>query len=114
VAGSRASSVLSTSFSDYKKWAYKLTGEYAVGKEFVFYDSVYSVGGVYGPAKSSYRDIMLILISGIFVVSLCLLQHFKNDLYLSAGGSNSSFVQVTTSGRNQMRGLTYNFIQARC
>jgi iron complex outermembrane receptor protein len=37
----------------------------------------------------------------------------ETDLIVSAGGSNNYWTQVTSGGRNQMRGVTYSFIQAR-
>jgi iron complex outermembrane receptor protein len=37
----------------------------------------------------------------------------KTDIIVSGGGSNNNYLQVTTGGRNQMRGITYSFLQAR-
>ncbi len=102
------------------KWAYKLTGEYAVGKEFTFYDSVYA-GGNAGPVVNGYGppvaipernvdfDFRHIRGEGHLYYSITP----KADIILSGGGSSNNWPQVTTSGRNQMRGVTYSFVQAR-
>ncbi len=96
------------------KWAYKLLGEYAVGKEFEFYDSVYAGGAVFGPAVSipernvdfNFRHIRG---EGHIYYSISP----KVDIILSGGGSSNNGIQVTTSGRNQIRGLGYSFLQAK-
>ncbi len=102
------------------KWAYKLSGEYAAGKEFTFYDSVYA-GGNAGPVVNGYGppvaipernvdfDFRHIRGEGHLYYSITP----KSDIILSGGGSSNNWPQVTTSGRNQMRGVTYSFVQAR-
>lgn len=101
------------------KWAYKLSGEHAVGKEYNSYDSVY-VGNqtgttpYYGPAVAVPEhnvdfDFRHVRGEGHVYYSITP----KADLILSGGASEHSFLQVTTGGRNQMRGITYGFAQAR-
>ena len=93
------------------KWAYKLLGEYAVGKEFIFYDRVYrnNADTVGIPEHNVDFDFRHIRGEGHIYYSLTP----KTDIIVSGGGSNNNFVQVTTGGRNQMRGVTYGFLQAR-
>ena len=103
-----------------RKWAYKLTGEYAAGKEFTFYDSVYA-GGNAGPVVNGYGpavaipernvdfDFRHIRGEGHLYYSI----NPKTDIIISGGSSNNRWPQVTTTGRNQMRGVTYSFLQAR-
>jgi outer membrane receptor for ferrienterochelin and colicins len=97
-----------------KKWSYKLTGEYSTGREFIFYDSVHAGGGNFGPAVNipehrvdfNYRHLR-----GEAHLYYSITP--KTDLVLSGGGSNNNTLQVTTTGRNQMRGVTYGFVQAK-
>jgi outer membrane receptor for ferrienterochelin and colicins len=95
------------------KWAYKLTGEYSVGKEYNFFDSVYVTK--YPPYDSSVAehnvDFDFRHIRGEANIYYSITP--KTDIIISGGGSNNNWVQVTTGGRNQMRGLTYSFLQAR-
>lgn len=37
----------------------------------------------------------------------------KTDIIVSGGASSNDWLQVTTAGRNQMRGVAYRFLQAR-
>ncbi|PTX41482.1 iron complex outermembrane receptor protein [Christiangramia gaetbulicola] len=92
------------------RWAWKVTGEYASGREFQFIDSVY-VGNPSEAIPEHNVDFDF--------------KHFRGEAHLyynfnpeaeiviSGGASNNDFLQVTTSGRNQMRGLGYSFLQAR-
>jgi iron complex outermembrane receptor protein len=95
------------------KCAYKITGEYVSGKEFNFYDSVYVTK--YPPYDSSVAernvDFDFRHIRGEAHVYYSVTP--KTDIIISTGGSNNNFLQVTTGGRNQMRGVTYSFLQAR-
>src|SRR6186713_1051436 len=95
------------------KWSYKITGEYSSGKEYAFYDSVYVTK--YSPYDSSVAehnvDFDFRHIRGEAHVYYSVTP--KTDIIVSGGGSNNNFLQVTTSGRNQMRGVTYSFLQAR-
>ncbi len=96
------------------KWAYKLSGEYAVGREFTFYDSVYAGGGVFGPLVAIPErnvDFDFRHIRGEAHAYYSLTP--KSDIIVSAGTANNNWPQVTTSGRNQMRGVTHSFLQAR-
>jgi outer membrane receptor for ferrienterochelin and colicins len=103
-----------------QKWAYKLSGEHATGKDYEWYDSVY-VGNqppgttpFFGPPKAiperiydftfkRYRGEAQVYFSGIN----------KTDIIVAAGGSRFTRLQVTTSGRNQLRDVTYGFYQVR-
>jgi len=95
------------------KWAYKFTGEYSVGKEYTFYDSVYVTK--YPPYDSSVAEHNVDLdfrhIRGEVNIYYSITP--KTDIIISGGGSNNNWVQVTTGARNQMRGVTYSFVQAR-
>src|SRR4030095_1162113 len=93
------------------KWAYKLLGEYAVGKEFIFYDRVYRNNADTVGIPEHNVDFDFRHIRGEAHVYYSLTP--KTDIIVSGGGSNNNFVQVTTGGRNQMRGVTYGFLQAR-
>jgi len=95
------------------KWAYKITGEYSSGKEYAFYDSVYVTK--YPPYDSSVAehnvDFDFRHIRGEAYVYYSVTPN--TDIIVSGGGSNNNYIQVTTGGRNQMRGVTYSFLQAR-
>ena len=99
------------------KWAYKITGEYATGKEFNFFDSIYAGGGpnrVFGDTVAIPErifDFNFKHIHGEGTVYYSLTP--KTDIILSGGSSYNDYLQLTTVGRNQMRGITYSFIQAR-
>jgi len=96
-----------------KKWAYKITGEYSSGKEYLFYDSVYVTK--YPPYDSSVAehnvDFDFRHIRGEAHVYYSVTPN--TDIIVSGGGSNNNYIQTTTGGRNQMRGVTYSFLQAR-
>ncbi|MGM5471354.1 TonB-dependent receptor plug domain-containing protein [Flavobacteriaceae bacterium LMO-SS05] len=91
-------------------WAWKVTGEYATGQEFDFVDSVY-VGmppkGI--PERNVDYDFRHIRGEAHLYYNI----NQKTEIVVSSGASNNNFLQVTTSGRNQMRGVTYSFLQAR-
>ena len=95
------------------KWSYKITGEYSSGKEYPFYDSVYVTK--YPPYDSSVAehnvDFDFRHIRGEAHVYYSVTPN--TDIIVSGGGSNNNYIQVTTGGRNQMRGVTYSFLQAR-
>ncbi len=102
------------------KWAYKLTGEYAVGKEFTFYDTVYA-GGNAGPVVNGYGPPVAIPERNIDFD----FRHMRGeahgyytilpgaDIIVSAGSSSNNWPQIVTGGRNQMRGVAHSFLQAR-
>ncbi|HZF66315.1 MAG TPA: TonB-dependent receptor, partial [Chitinophagaceae bacterium] len=97
-----------------KKFAYKLTGEYSAGTEFLFYDSVRAGGSVYGPAVSIPEhnvDFDFKHLRG--EAHLYYTVNPKADIILSGGASNNDYFQMTTLGRNQMRDWRFGFLQAR-
>lgn len=101
------------------KWAYKLTGEQATGKEFEFYDSVYAgnqTGSTpyFGPAvtiPSRVKDFTFKHLRG--EGNLYYTPKPGTDLVFSGATSEHSWLQVTTAGRNQMKGVVYSYVQAR-
>lgn len=92
------------------RWAFKVSGEYATGREFDFIDSVY-VGSPARGIPERHVDFDFRHIRGEAHVYYNI--DPKTDIILSGGSSTNDFLQVTTSGRNQMRGVGYSFIQAR-
>ncbi|HEX2846348.1 MAG TPA: TonB-dependent receptor [Chitinophagaceae bacterium] len=93
------------------KWAYKLTGEYATGKEYTFYNRVYlnnadTIGIPEHNVDFNFRNIR-------GEANLYYSLTPKTDIILSGGTSTNDWIQVTTGGRNQMRGYAYSFVQAR-
>jgi iron complex outermembrane receptor protein len=101
------------------KWAYKLTGEQATGREYTFYDSVYAGNQngntpFYGPAVAipgRIKDFGFKHIRGEGHLYYALKP--GTDIILSGGSSEHTFLQVTTAGRNQMKGVVYSYVQAK-
>lgn len=96
------------------KWAYKLTGEYTTGKDFEFHDSIYAGGGVYGPAVAIPERIpsyQFRHMRGEAHVYYSL--NPKSDIIVSYGGSDNNFLSVNNTGRNQIRGWKFSYLQAR-
>ncbi|MCR8666114.1 TonB-dependent receptor [Aestuariibaculum sp. M13] len=91
-------------------WAWKVTGEYATGQEFNFTDSVYVQGQTKAIPERNV-DYNFRHIRGEAHVYYNL--NPKTEIVVSGGTSKNNFLQVVTSGRNQMRGVTYSFLQAR-
>ena len=101
------------------KWAYKLTGEYAVAREFQFYDSVYAgnqTGGTpfFGPPvgipeRNVNFDIRHIRGEAHIYYSVT----SNADIIISGGGSDNNFFNTHTSGRLQVKGMKYGFLQGR-
>ena len=92
------------------RWAWKLTGEYAAGREFDFTDSVYVGPAIPGiPERNLDFDFRHLRGEAHLFYNISP----KTEVVLSAGASSHDFLQVTTSGRNQMQGVGYSFIQAR-
>lgn len=92
------------------RWAYKITGEYAVGREFEFIDSVYiGPSGIAVPERNVNFDFRHLRGEAHAYYTF----NPKTEIILSGGASSHDFLQVTTSGRNQMRGMGYSFLQAR-
>ena len=96
------------------KWAYKLGGEYVVGKDFEFFDSVYAGGTVYGPLVAIPEkniDFNFRHIRGEAHVYYGVTP--KADIIISAGGSNNNSIGTHTGGRLQFKNITNSFLQAR-
>ena len=91
-------------------WAWKVTGEYATGKDFNFIDSVY-VGTPPKAIPEHNVDFDFRHLRG--EAHLYYNINPKTEIIVSSGTSSNDFLQVTTSGRNQMKALTYSFLQAR-
>jgi len=91
-------------------WAWKISGEYATGREFNFIDSVY-VNSTTKAIPEHNVDFDFRHIRGEAHVYYNI--NPKTEIIVSSGASSNDFIQVTTSGRNQMKGLTYSFLQAR-
>lgn len=92
------------------RWAYKITGEYAVGREFEFVDSVYiGPSGIAVPERNVDFDFRHLRGEAHAYYTF----NPKTEIILSGGASSNDFLQVTTSGRNQMKGIGYSFLQAR-
>ena len=97
-----------------KKWAYKLAGEYAAGKEFGFYDTVYAGGGANGPIAhipERGMDFDFRHIRGEAHVYYSI--NPKADIIISAGGSKHNAINTHTGGHNLFRGVSNSFLQAR-
>lgn len=101
------------------KWAYKLTGEYVAGKDFIFYDSVFA-GNQTGltpqfgppvaiPERNVNFDFRRIRGEAHLYYSITP----KADIIISTGGSHNNSLGVTNIGRNQARGISPGFLQAR-
>ena len=92
------------------KWAYKINGEYATGRDYIWYDTVYVPK--YYPYDSSTRehnvdfDFRHIRVEGHVYYSLTP----KTDIVVSGGFGNNNLLQP---GRVQIRDVTHGFYQAR-
>ena len=92
------------------RWAYKIAGEYAVGREFEFIDSVYiGPAGIAIPERNVDFNFRHLRGEAHAYYTF----NPKTEIILSGGASSHDFLQVTTSGRNQMKGVGYSFLQAR-
>lgn len=93
-----------------EKWAWKVTGEFANGREFNFIDSVYVATSSKGiPEHNVDFDFRHLRGEAHLYYNL----NPRNEIIISGGSSSNDFLQVTTSGRNQMKGVGYSFLQAR-
>ena len=96
------------------KFAYKLTGEYTTGKDFEWHDSIYAGGSVYGPVVAiperipsyQFRHMKGEAHAYYSVTS-------KSDLIASYGGSDNNFLSVNNTGRNQIQGWKFSYLQLR-
>ena len=96
------------------KWAYKLTGEYTTGKDFEWHDSVYAGGTVYGPALAIPERIPTYQFRHMRgEAHLYYSITPKSDLIASYGGSDNNFNSVNNTGRNQIRGWKFSYLQLR-
>ena len=96
------------------KWAYKLTGEYALGKEFEFRDTVRGVGGgVYGPSDTVAEriDFNFRRIRG--EAHLYYNVTPKATVIASTGGSTNNTINTHTGGHNQFIDMTNHYVQLR-
>jgi iron complex outermembrane receptor protein len=112
------------------KWAYKLSGEHATGKDYQWYDSVYAgnqppspyFGNQPPPGNSPFfgppvtiperiHDFTFRRYRGEAHVYYSVTP--KADIIVSSGGVKFTRLQVTTALRNQVRDATYGFLQAR-
>jgi len=94
------------------KWAYKLNGEYVVGKDYIFYDSVYvdpQNPKLAIPERNVDFNFRHIRAEGYVYYSLTP----KTDIIVSGGSGKNNFLQVTSAGRNQMRDVSHGFLQGR-
>lgn len=99
-----------------ERWNYKLTGEYATGKDFEFYDSVYAGGGpngVFGPSVAIPERIDFNFKHLRGEAHVYYSPTPSTDIILTAGGSNNNIINTHTGGRNQFVGVTNSFLQAR-
>lgn len=94
------------------KWAYKLTGEHATGEDYHWFDTVYA-GPVPNniPIAERIHDFSFRRYRGEGHVYYKVTP--KSDIIVSGGGSKFTRLQVTTSGRNHMRDMSYGFMQAK-
>jgi iron complex outermembrane receptor protein len=92
------------------KWAYKITGEYASGQEYKWYDTVYVTQ--HPPYDSTTQehnvdfDFRHIRAEGQVYYSLTP----KTDIIVSGGFGNNNLLQP---GRVQIRNVTHGFYQVR-
>jgi len=96
------------------KFAYKLSGEYTTGKEFEWNDSIYAGGSIYGPAVAIPERIpsyQFRHMKGEAHAYYSLTP--KSDLIASYGGSDNNFLSVNNTGRNQIRGWKFSYLQLR-
>jgi outer membrane receptor for ferrienterochelin and colicins len=91
-----------------ERWAYKLTGEHATGNDYHWYDTVY-VGSIGVPER--IKDFGFRRYRGEAHVYYSMTP--KTDIIVSGGGSQFTRLQVTTAGHNQLKDVTYGFIQGR-
>ena len=114
------------------KWAYKLSGEHATGKDYQWYDSVYA-GNQPPPTWIGYRDQPPVGTTPHFGPKVAIPERIhdftfrryrgeahvyysvtpKMDIIVSSGGVNFTRLQVTTALRNQVRDAKFGFLQAR-
>jgi len=97
-----------------KKFAFKITGEYTTGKDFEWHDSIYAGGSVYGPAVAIPERIpsyQFKHMRGEAHVYYSVTP--KSDIIVSYGGSDNDFLSVNNTGRNQIKGWKFSYLQLR-
>ncbi len=96
------------------KWAYKLTGEYTTGRDFEFHDSIYAGGSVYGPAVAIPERIPSYQFKHVKGEAHAYYSiNSTSDLIVSYGASDNDFLSVNNTGRNQIRGWKFSYLQLR-
>ena len=96
------------------KWAYKLTGEHTSGKEFEWNDVIFAGGSVYGPAVAIPERISSFQFKHVRgAADLYYSVTPKSDLIVSYGGSNNDFLSVNNTGRNQIKGWKFSYLQLK-
>ena len=96
------------------KWAYKLTGEYTTGKDFEFHDSIYAGGSVYGAALAIPERIPSYQFRHMKGEAHAYYSvNTKSDIIVSYGGSDNNFLSVNNTGRNQINGWKFSYLQMR-
>jgi len=96
------------------KFAFKISGEYTTGKDFEWHDSIYAGGSVYGPAVAIPERVpsyqfrhMRGEAHAYYSITP------KSDLIVSYGGSDNNFLSVNNTGRNQIKGWKFSYLQLR-
>jgi iron complex outermembrane receptor protein len=96
------------------KWAYKLTGEYTTGKDFEWHDSIYAGGSVYGPAVAIPERIPSYQFRHMKGEAHAYYSiNSTSDIIVSYGGSDNNFLSVNNTGRNQIKGWKFSYLQLR-
>jgi iron complex outermembrane receptor protein len=96
-----------------KNWAYKLTGEYAAGTNFDFYDSVKvggGPGGVFGPRTTIPEKIDPDFRRYRGEAHVYYSIKSNTEIIITTGGSKYDFSMI---GRNQIKGMENIFLQGR-
>ena len=91
------------------RWAYKLTGEHVVGKDFEFYDSVYAGGTVYGPAVAIPERNIDFNFRHMRGEAHVYYGKSPKSIIISTGGSNNNSIGTHTGGRLQFKEITNSF-----
>ncbi len=96
------------------KFAFKITGEYTTGKDFEWHDSIYAGGSVYGPAVAIPERIPSYQFKHMRGEAHAYYSITpKSDIIVSYGGSDNDFLSVNNTGRNQIRGWKFSYLQMR-
>jgi outer membrane receptor for ferrienterochelin and colicins len=99
------------------RFAFKLTGEQSSGMEYEWYDSVYvNIIGTGNPVDEiaipeNINNLGFKRVRGEFHIYYGISS--RTELIISTGGSRFTRLQVTPTGRNHLRDVTYGFLQAK-